>query len=169
MSEETRAVTLEYERALHAATFYNPGEQPDIAELMRSAYVHGYARALIDGTSRMTATEVNWLNHGYSGPVTQDGLEEENRRLRKMIESIRQDLTPYQVPSLVEITALCKELADALAAAKRTHSTCENEWYSCPLSSEGCLDDRETECNCGAEAHNAAIDAALAKYRELVK
>jgi len=53
-------------------------------------------------------------------------------------------------------------LESALIAAKITHHTCEDCWYSCPMSAEGCCDERETGCNCGAEKHNAAIDAALA-------
>lgn len=53
------------------------------------------------------------------------------------------------------------KLEAALRAAKIKHRYCEDSWYSCPLSSEGCSDERETECNCGAEKHNAAIDKAL--------
>lgn len=53
------------------------------------------------------------------------------------------------------------KLKGALLAAKIPHYTCEDCWYSCPLSEEGCCDKRETECTCGAEKHNAAIDAAL--------
>jgi hypothetical protein len=53
------------------------------------------------------------------------------------------------------------KLRAALLAAKVTHTTCEDGWYSCPMSEEGCLDERETECTCGAEKHNAAIDSAL--------
>lgn len=47
MSKETSDVTLEYQVAEMAASQFNPGEQPDIAKLMRSAYMHGYADALL--------------------------------------------------------------------------------------------------------------------------
>lgn len=40
-------VTVEYRLAERAAEGFNPGEQVDIAKLMRSAFVHGYAQALI--------------------------------------------------------------------------------------------------------------------------
>jgi hypothetical protein len=53
------------------------------------------------------------------------------------------------------------QLEAALRGAKTTHTTCDDGWYSCPLSEEGCLDKRETDCTCGAEKHNAAIEAAL--------
>jgi hypothetical protein len=46
--EHTNDVTAEYDAAEKAAEQFNPGEQPDIGDLMRSAYIHGYAQALID-------------------------------------------------------------------------------------------------------------------------
>jgi hypothetical protein len=61
---------------------------------------------------------------------------------------------------------LIQKLRAALLAAKISHHVCEDCWYSCPLSSEGCCDERETECNCGAEKHNAAIDFALSDAGE---
>lgn len=51
----------------------------------------------------------------------------------------------------------------ALNAAKITHLNVEDCWYSCPESSEGCCDESQTGCNCGADEHNAAIDVALSK------
>ena len=48
MSEEQFDVERQYEQAEIAVKDYNPGIQPDIGKLMRSAYIHGYARALID-------------------------------------------------------------------------------------------------------------------------
>ncbi len=59
--------------------------------------------------------------------------------------------------------------ADALFIQSLTqpHLCCEDSWYSCPLHPEGCADDRETDCTCGATAWNkriidylAAIEAA---------
>ena len=47
MSEEVFDVTAEYEEAKKAAEAFNPGKQPDIAALMRAAYTHGYADALL--------------------------------------------------------------------------------------------------------------------------
>lgn len=41
----------------------------------------------------------------------------------------------------------------------REHHQCEDTWYSCPLSEEGCSNDQEgEECTCGAEQHNNIID-----------
>lgn len=54
-----------------------------------------------------------------------------------------------------------ERLRAALLAAKRHHYVCEDNWYSCPLSAEGCADERESDCNCGAAERNAAIDAVL--------
>ncbi len=53
-------------------------------------------------------------------------------------------------------------LRAALNAARRGHVSCDDCWYSCPKSEDGCCNDQEGDkCNCGADAHNAAIDAAL--------
>ena len=48
-------VTDEYAKAAAAAKRFNPGEQVDIAKLMRAAFKHGYAQALIDSTSKIQA------------------------------------------------------------------------------------------------------------------
>lgn len=49
MSEEVLDVTEQYRLAIEAAEKkYNPGDYPEIPKLMRSAYMHGYAQALID-------------------------------------------------------------------------------------------------------------------------
>jgi hypothetical protein len=33
-----------------------------------------------------------------------------------------------------------------------------DNWYSCPKAPDGCANDRAgTECNCGAEEHNAEV------------
>jgi hypothetical protein len=55
------------------------------------------------------------------------------------------------------------ELEKALREAKLPHLSCEDAWYSCPLSPDGCANDRwaADECNCGADFQNAAIDAVL--------
>lgn len=42
--------------------------------------------------------------------------------------------------------------------ALRTHYSCPDGWYSCPLSEDGCLDERENECNCGADKHNEKVE-----------
>jgi hypothetical protein len=48
-----------------------------------------------------------------------------------------------------------------LEGLKRAHFVCDDPWYSCPLSDEGCIDDQAQGCTCGAEQHNAKIDALL--------
>jgi len=50
-----------------------------------------------------------------------------------------------------EFETAAKELRKPIA-----HHYCEDGWYSCPLSDEGCLNPGEGEtCNCGAEKANA--------------
>ena len=44
------------------------------------------------------------------------------------------------------------------------HDICEDSWYSCPLSSEGCANENETECTCDQTVRaqaKADIDALL--------
>lgn len=50
--------------------------------------------------------------------------------------------------------------------AKRAHTDCEDRWYSCPKSEDGCSDDRRGPyCDCGADKHNAEVDALMALIR----
>lgn len=50
-----------------------------------------------------------------------------------------------------------------LERLRLTHYICEDCWYSCPKSTEGCCDDNQgSECNCGADAHNAILDGIKA-------
>lgn len=55
-------------------------------------------------------------------------------------------------------------LRAALVAAKVPHLVVDGDcWFSCPKSGECCDDTApEDKCNCGADEHNARIDAALA-------
>ena len=50
-NKKVRDVTAEYARASKASGDFNPGEQPDIRELMKAAFIHGYAQALLDSQS----------------------------------------------------------------------------------------------------------------------
>jgi hypothetical protein len=57
--------------------------------------------------------------------------------------------------------ALCAELAKL---ARRNHYTCEDTWYSCPKSPDGCANDAAgDECDCGADSHNDKIDELLSR------
>ena len=59
----------------------------------------------------------------------------------------------------VDFRALCTELAKL---ARRDHYRCEDHWYSCPKSPDGCANDfAGDECNCGADSHNDKIDELL--------
>ena len=53
-----------------------------------------------------------------------------------------------------------------LKALYRTHRECEDCWYSCPKSGE-CCDDRQEDCNCGANQHNKKVDEAIEKLESL--
>jgi hypothetical protein len=50
--------------------------------------------------------------------------------------------------------------------AKRAHYSCEDSFYSCPESAEGCSNDSVTACDCGANEHNARASAV---YVELLR
>jgi len=58
-------------------------------------------------------------------------------------------------------------LREALGKLRRKHHMCEDSYYSCPkvgLDHEGesCTNEyADYECDCGADEHNAIIDAAL--------
>ena len=49
-----------------------------------------------------------------------------------------------------------------LGKLRISHSYCDDGWYSCPKSEDGCADDSvDDKCNCGAEEHNELLDAII--------
>ena len=52
------------------------------------------------------------------------------------------------------------DIIKELEALKIPHYSCEDSWYSCPLSEEGCSNDNwdSGECNCSANDHNKRVD-----------
>lgn len=51
----------------------------------------------------------------------------------------------------VKIDSLCD-------LAERKHLECEDSWYSCPKSAEGCAnEDAGDKCTCGADSRNEQI------------
>lgn len=72
------------------------------------------------------------INIWNTRPI-EDALRAENAKLRAALESLRQN----------------------------GHYECDDTWYSCPKHPEYCGDDDRNHCNCGTDATNAIIDAAL--------
>ena len=62
------------------------------------------------------------------------------------------------------MTDTTRDLIQRLAGlARRKHYTCEDSWYSCPQSECGSANDNAgAECDCGADEHNAKVDAICA-------
>lgn len=46
------------------------------------------------------------------------------------------------------------------------HLVVEDCWYSCPKSGECCNDGAGSECDCGADQHNARVDSLIAYLRQ---
>ncbi len=46
-----------------------------------------------------------------------------------------------------------------LEKLRREHYTNDEDcWYSCPASGKNCNEQREPECDCGADKHNQILD-----------
>lgn len=65
-----------------------------------------------------------------------------------------------------------KDLIEAIKKLAYTgHYTCEDSWYSCPLSEDGCANDAAgDECNCWAQSNKemeALFNQLEAKIKEL--
>lgn len=84
--------------------------------------------------------------NGPRGLSAEQAVEAWNRR------------TPPQSQGGADAVTVPRETMERL---RLTHHNCEDSWYSCPKHEDGCADERQTECNCGADSHNAIIDAAL--------
>ena len=61
-----------------------------------------------------------------------------------------------------------KKIEELRVKAKRSHTYCEDSWYSCPKAEDGSCNENyeEDECNCGADSHNTKIDNMI---DELIK
>lgn len=56
-----------------------------------------------------------------------------------------------------------RKLTEALEKLRRKHDECEDSWYSCPKSEDGCSNDGKPKdsCDCLADYTNGIIDTAL--------
>lgn len=71
------------------------------------------------------------------------------------------------IGSLLAALSAAEQRAEAMKRAlmdlrHTQHYECEDPWYSCPLSPDGCANEQQVGCTCGTEAHNNRIDAAIA-------
>ena len=65
------------------------------------------------------------------------------------------------------VMALSEKLA---GLARRGHYYCEDTWFSCPKSEEGCSNDGAgDECDCGADEHNAEVSAVYAELGDALR
>ena len=54
-----------------------------------------------------------------------------------------------------------------LEKLRRQHYTCEDRWYSCPKSEDGCANELSgSECDCGADEENAILDGIVKELGE---
>ncbi len=60
------------------------------------------------------------------------------------------------------------QLVIQVEALRRQHVWCDDCWYSCPKSEDGCCNDNYSpdECTCGADDHNARVDTLIAALTE---
>lgn len=60
-----------------------------------------------------------------------------------------------------------EELIEYLESTRKQHDTCEDSWYSCPKSEDGCGNDSlpANECNCGADTFNKKLDNIIFRVK----
>lgn len=61
------------------------------------------------------------------------------------------------------------ELINQLAMmAIGTHYECEDSWYSCPQSRDGCSNDtKDGECDCGRDSREKKVEEILSEIQRL--
>jgi len=53
-----------------------------------------------------------------------------------------------------------------LERLRRSHTICDDSYYSCPKAEGGCANEMEgDECNCGADKHNERLDRIIGYLR----
>lgn len=66
-------------------------------------------------------------------------------------------------PYTVAVDPLVSELLETFAIKHYCSDDC---WYTCPKHQEGCCNDAEgTDCNCGADMHNAKLQEFATKLQ----
>jgi hypothetical protein len=62
-------------------------------------------------------------------------------------------------------------LLDRIKGLKIPHDSCEDGYYACPKSEDGCANDQweKDECNCGADEHNAEVDAVFIEVNKEIE
>jgi len=60
----------------------------------------------------------------------------------------------------------CEEV-EAYLSNVMQHKECDDRWYSCPLSEEGCANESVSGCSCGAEKANEERRSLLNKLKEV--
>lgn len=81
-----------------------------------------------------------------------------------MNQFVDSDLTPDECKYAIEMSTDARKLVKELGGlALQDHNECEDTFYSCPKSPDGCSDDRQEGCNCGADSHNERVNKILKK------
>lgn len=91
-------------------------------------------------------------------------------RLRQEAAQCNASPCDCQCPNLIAAADEIERLRAALLKyGTQSHYSCEDSWYSCPKSADGCCDDRQgDECNCGADEHNAEVRRIVAEESGVV-
>jgi hypothetical protein len=102
-------------------------------------------------------------------PLPKDMTTETPLTDQKWIWGTGMDGSPIEVVSAEFARRLEMDRARLIEALKKygkqSHYNCEDTWYGCPKSEEGCANDayKPDECNCGADDHNAKVEALLSE------
>lgn len=108
------------------------------------------------------------------GAEEMEGVEEmkhndlANRRCaqRTEREAMNTEIKANETEGMGAASELSAGLERLAELAKRNHTYCEDGWYSCPKAEDGCYNEgRGTECDCGADEHNAEVDALMVLLR----
>jgi hypothetical protein len=66
------------------------------------------------------------------------------------------------------MTSKIQQAIEELERISVSHAECNDRWYSCPLSLEGCANEAAiNECTCGASELAAHLQTAIAALREI--
>ena len=94
--------------------------------------------------------------------------EDNNKDISAFYKTLAREYEFFVLSEVKQLEDVAQEMLEVLEKSKREHYYCDDSWYSCPEHPEGCTDESQRRCNCGANDWNKYIDRSIQKIKNLL-